>query len=829
MARAAVGHRIRMPHAPVRITGRPLEEWLTSWVYVCIERNATAVAQQPLSMFREEADTARATKAISVERRNYLKGVLPQRVTEKSVEVMDHPFLDALEYVNPLLNSCGLWWMTVAHLLMHGVCFWKIKGNGITPIVEIWPLPPQYMYFTLDPVTLIKTYEYRYLGQTTTFDPADIIMFRKPSPIDMLSGLGNLRAMLYASETNMRMQEYESALFTNDAVPEAIISLPDNPGDAQAKTLQADVESRHGGQRNRGKIAVFSGDIRVERLGMSNKDLQFDKGSRQIVEQIAAGFGVPFNIVMQDGTTFNNMRHGTNLWTRQTIGPIQILISQTINSEIMPLYMPDQEDDGVSLRKKAKWFVSFGDPTMEDVDADSERAVREATAGFKTLNEIRRENGLDEVSWGNEPLWPGGMRLPSEPIPGAAPEGIPTDGDLEGETEEDKGPTLAELTQGIERMVGIGDEATANMLRNALADNLGQPQPSDVEVAPGVVDPEEQAERAAGIQEKFGPDESEETNGDGRGDDKEGKKKEEKPKPKDKPEDKAADLSGHEDGYARVGHLGKAVLGLYGKLALKPFGEDEFDKAFAAKLIAVLHDFEEAVKRGLESVLASSQKAAEFEWDIPTKADFLKALFNQEEWAERILKAAEPFLLNAFNVGTELGIKDIQNAIADAANIKLGTERIEAQLKQLTERFSSEVVDVQGDTLFATLSEGMQAGERPTDLFKRVADIYGGERGDANAERIVRTEMSRAMNAGAQEVWREAGVSENEWHASADACEFCLALNGQTRKFNEPFVKRGQAVRGVKGGTYSTKYGDVRHPPLHPHDTCTILPVIDNA
>ncbi len=843
-ASAIVGMRQQMPIHPAHIPGRPLDQWITDWVFICMERNATAFAQHCLRMFKRDGQTIRGTKAINRLDRKYLKSAVSQQNLENAVEVLDHPFLDVIDYVNPLYNQYTLWWTLASHLQIHGVAFWKLKFDGMKPapgrIVEIWPVPPQYMRIKLSKGRIIEEYEYRYTSEVVRFSPDEIIYFRRPSPIDNISGLGNLRAMVNASETNLRMMEYQNALFGNEAMPASIISLEGETSDTQVKQLITDLESRHRGWRNAGRPAAYPGKVSITKLTDSNKELQFKDTQRQHVERIAAGFGVPIHLILSQGATFQNVRHATNLWTRQTIGPMQRGITETLNSEIAPLYS-DIPDDGLTLRKKSTWFFAFPDPTFEDVDADSERFVRDANNPAKTLDETRAENGLPPLpdGMGDEPLWPGGVRRPSEPIPGAVPEGAAMERDADGNMvpvkpegdgaaddessqiaqQENDPVSLNDLSLAIERLMRAGDEATVNILRNALADFLGVERPPHLDVSAALQDVGELG--GTGGTGGQGGDGADNPNAN-EAPKKEGE--EEKKKPKPKPEDKAADLAGHEDGYT---HLAKAILAVHGKLALQLFDEDNFDKRFAAKLVAVLQDLEMVVKRSLDTLLIQAQKQERVEYNIPNKKLFIDALFNQEEWAEKIVEASEPFLLQAFNVGVEAGFKDIQSALADAGRMKLGTERIERQLKRFTERFASEVVAVQGEDLYKALKAGMEEGERPEQLFKRVADIYGGDRGDHNAERIVRTEMSRAMNAGAQEQYKAADVTENEWLASVDACEFCLKLKGNKVPLGKAFVKNGETVIGVKGGSYTAKYGDVNHPPLHPHDTCTIVPVLE--
>jgi 3-dehydroquinate dehydratase-2 len=119
----------------------------------------------------------------------------------------------------------------------------------------------------------------------------------------------------------------------------------------------------------------------------------------------------------------------------------------------------------------------------------------------------------------------------------------------------------------------------------------------------------------------------------------------------------------------------------------------------------------------------------------------------------------------------------------------------------------------------------MGAGETMDQLADRIEGLYDGWEG-ARAETIARTESARAYTTGHIEAWRSTGAVDNKiWISAADACHFCLDMNGTVVKLDENFLDEGD-TQDVEVGdieiSMTQDYGDVIGPPLHPR--CLLNP-----
>lgn len=151
-------------------------------------------------------------------------------------------------------------------------------------------------------------------------------------------------------------------------------------------------------------------------------------------------------------------------------------------------------------------------------------------------------------------------------------------------------------------------------------------------------------------------------------------------------------------------------------------------------------------------------------------------------------------------------------------------------------KIAEDINDETEKQLRAALTEGIAAGEASYDLAARIESVMGNA-STMRADRIARTETSRAQNFGDIEAWKQSGVvSGKEWFTAEDeaVCPFCDDLDGKVVDLDDNFFDKGD-VQDVtvddpetgdpKTVSQTLSYDDIPSAPLHVNCRCSQLPV----
>ena len=93
-------------------------------------------------------------------------------------------------------------------------------------------------------------------------------------------------------------------------------------------------------------------------------------------------------------------------------------------------------------------------------------------------------------------------------------------------------------------------------------------------------------------------------------------------------------------------------------------------------------------------------------------------------------------------------------------------------------------------------------GKMPADVKKQLMEDYNV--GWREADRLIRTESSRAYNKSAKDSYISAGIQEGEYLAESDCCDICREFKGRRLPL-----------------------GEFPELPMHPNCRCTIAPIVE--
>lgn len=372
-----------------------------SWVYAAATINANAVASTPLRLYREAGSGPRVKGARKVtgRRKAYLMGdgARDQRpslsVLRKVAEFGDdveevtgeNPILDLLSSANPFLNGFDL---TVLRVL-----YGELTGNAyLHPIidpsqdipVELWPLAPQFMEVIPCEDNFISGYVYGIDAQRKQiFAPDEVIHFRRPNPGNYYYGMGKVEAAWGVVSSNEALHQMDLSTFANQARPDYAVVVNGNPNGDQLDRFQQQVEERLRGSRKSGTMIAVSGDVQFTPLNFPPKDLQ---GRDDIVEEIAAIFGVPVTMMKANDPNLASAQMGFSQWREGTILPLCRMDEQELNQTLLPMFGLEDE-----------YFLAYDNPVPKDEEFELRQRQAAVAGGWRTPNEARMEEGREAV------------------------------------------------------------------------------------------------------------------------------------------------------------------------------------------------------------------------------------------------------------------------------------------------------------------------------------------------------------------------------------------------------------------------------------------------
>jgi HK97 family phage portal protein len=393
-----------------------------SWVYAAASINANAVAALPLRLYAKKDATPLPTRSIPRGRKAYMMGDLSgdarpsASVMRKAVAYGDdfeevtgsHPITDLLARANPFLNGFDL---SVLRIL-----YGELTGNAyLHPIIdeasglpaEIWPLAPHYVEVIPDDDEFIRGYVYGVDSQhKQIFEPDEVIHFRRPNPGNYFYGLGKVEAAWGVIQANEAVHEMDLATFANQARPDYAVVVKGNPTGDQLDRFQQQVENKLRGTRKNGSFLAMSGDVQFTPLNFPPKDLA---GREEIVEEIAAVFGVPVSMLKANDPNLASAQTGFAQWREGTILPLCRMDEEELNQSLLPMF--GLEDTHC---------LAYDNPVPADKAYELQERQTAVAGGWRTPNEARIEEGrepiddefADRLLVGGQPIGGGGFGGP---------------------------------------------------------------------------------------------------------------------------------------------------------------------------------------------------------------------------------------------------------------------------------------------------------------------------------------------------------------------------------------------------------------------------------
>ena len=414
-------------------------------VYACASTNATAVAEVPLRLYIQ---TAAGESTKHRQRYKTVKASPSQRVRAREMkmartgvevdEVLDHPLLDLLEKPNRAFDGSTLHEITDLYLETAGNAYWWVERPMPEDVSSwvIWLLQSPEVRPIRDKTTNLVV-AYKYGGEDGPTYPAEqVVDFHFPNLRDPYGdGWSPARAMWETINLLQKDKAHQQALLDNSARPDVVISPSDNAplGPVGAKRL-SQWFTRAFGKGRSGGVLVPESPVDVNILGFTARDMEAIKRYGVSRVELLNAYDIPPAIFDSNKSRAELeaalVQHG-----RKAVRPRLRKRDARLTQMLCPMCDPT-----------GRLFFMSDDPVPEDAAARDTSDVAMLGANVRTINEVRRERGEDDVEWGDEPLVDG-TKVPisvamdpetyePEPAPPPAPPVAPEETE-EGQDDDD--------------------------------------------------------------------------------------------------------------------------------------------------------------------------------------------------------------------------------------------------------------------------------------------------------------------------------------------------------------------------------------------------------
>ena len=307
----------------------------------------------------------------------------------------NHPAQRLLDTINPFWSRQRFWHMIEASLGLWGSAPVALFRDGRDQVRELWWLRPNRFRVVPDPVGYIQGYIYTRDGMDIAFRPDEILWFRYPNPIEEYAGLSPVAALRMTIDMNTDAIRFNRRFFQNDATPGRVYIKSDRDlTSAQADSLRQRWEKAFKNPDRAHSVAVLDRSAEIKSIALSQRDMEFIEAQRFTKEEICGVYGVPPVLIGDLGrATFNNFRLAKASFWDETLIPEMQLIESEINETLIPLL----GGKGLSVRFDLSEVSSLRD----DANSKARRHQLLVQSGILTINEVREQEGLAPVPWGD--------------------------------------------------------------------------------------------------------------------------------------------------------------------------------------------------------------------------------------------------------------------------------------------------------------------------------------------------------------------------------------------------------------------------------------------
>lgn len=236
-----------------------------------------------------------------------------------SAIIEEHPFLDLMEQPSSYVDGYSLREQLIVDLMLTGGCYCLLAGPNAEPM-SLFRLHPEQTKIITDPVMGIKGFEFTDSGATVEY-PIDRVVFAKSASwgagVESLYGLGGIQPLQREISADLSAQKLASDA-AKKGRPDILIS-PADEADIWDYDQRRAILDAYRGMSSEGGAMVLSGQVKVDALQITPRDLEFQTVRSYTRQAISAVFGVPPSVLGDNDANYAVSRQqAQNYWEVQT-------------------------------------------------------------------------------------------------------------------------------------------------------------------------------------------------------------------------------------------------------------------------------------------------------------------------------------------------------------------------------------------------------------------------------------------------------------------------------------------------------------------------------
>ena len=348
------------------ISDKALMDADKNWVYIAVDKIAENLSMIPYKLLKVKKDG------------DY-------------EEILDHPLLDILDNPNELMSGSDLMYVIAAHLELVGNAY-LLRDLEKNP-QQINPLLPDHTRIVMqDGLMGIKGYDYRVGAFHQVYAPEFVTHIKYPNPRNPLKGRGTLASLAEWVDVDSYATEFNRKFFVNGVAVGGTLETEATTKDA-LELAKLGFEMKYQGASNAHKTSVLPKGVKYVASKSTQRDMEFNQSLITTRNNILAGFGVPKSVIgiSETGDSKSDAEAAHYAFMFFTIAPKVRRLERYLNEKLVPLF--DQSDV----------YLQFEDPVPDNTELLlKRREVELAKGAYKTVNEVREEEGLEALEGGDD-------------------------------------------------------------------------------------------------------------------------------------------------------------------------------------------------------------------------------------------------------------------------------------------------------------------------------------------------------------------------------------------------------------------------------------------